>query len=97
MLNEMMAGPGRLQEYIGKTGRGQSILHFGPKVTPQLEAGLEFEERDVLDTYYMRLFHAANDILLFADETLDYKKEGCGGPPKPPMSLGAGHAQTRAG
>ena len=39
MLNEMMAG--RLQQYIGTTGRAQSVLHFGPKVTPQMEARLE--------------------------------------------------------
>jgi predicted ATPase len=45
MLNEMMAG--RLQEYVGKTGRGQSVLHFGNKVTPQLEAILEFDEADL--------------------------------------------------
>lgn len=95
MLNEMMAG--RLQEYVGKTGRGQSVLHFGPKVTPQLEAVLEFEEADGFNTYCMRLFHAANDILIFADETLDYKKEGWVGQHKPPMSLGAGHAETRIG
>ena len=95
MLNEMMAG--RLQEYIGKTGQGHSVLHFGPKVTPQLEAVLEFEDGAVRDTYYMRLVWAANDILIFADETLDYKKEGWGGPEKPPMSLGAGHAETRIG
>ena len=95
MLNEMMAG--RLQEYIGKTGRGHSLLHFGPKITPQLEAMLEFEEGTVLDTYYMRLFHAANDILLFAEEALDYKKEDWTGPQRPPMSLGAGHAETKIG
>jgi predicted ATPase len=41
MLNEMMAG--RLQRYIGTTGRA-SLLHFGPKMTPQMEARLEFEE-----------------------------------------------------
>ena len=95
LLNEMMAG--RLQEYIGKTGRGQAVLHFGSKTTPQLEARLEFEEGDNLDTYYMRLFHAANDILLFAEETLDYKREGWVGSHRPPMSLGAGHTETRIG
>src|SRR5437773_12433556 len=41
MLNEMIAG--RLQQYIGTTGRAQSLLYFGPKVTPQMEARLEFE------------------------------------------------------
>jgi predicted ATPase len=74
MLNEMMAG--RLQEYIGKTGRGQSVLHFGPKTTPQLEGLLEFEEGDAVDIYHLRLFHAAGDTLLFAEETLDYKRQG---------------------
>ncbi|MFM8004900.1 MAG: AAA family ATPase, partial [Dolichospermum sp.] len=41
MLNEMMAG--RLQQYIGISGYAQSLLHFGPKVTPQIEAKLEFD------------------------------------------------------
>ena len=93
LLNEMMAG--RLQEYIGKTGRGQSVLHFGPKATVQLEAMLEFEEADALDTYAVRLFHAANDILLFADETLDFKRADWVGKHKGPTSLGAGHAETK--
>jgi len=93
MLNEMMAG--RLQTYVGTTGRSRSVLHFGPKATPQIEAILEFEEGVVRDSYHMRLFHAANDTLVFADETLDYKKEGWAGPHKPPMSLGAGHLETR--
>ena len=36
LMNELMAG--RLQEHIGTTGRATANLHFGPKVTPQLEA-----------------------------------------------------------
>src|SRR2546423_4202243 len=57
MLNEMMGG--RLQVYVGETGRAHSALHFGPEVTREIEAALEFEEGEVLDTYYMRLFYAA--------------------------------------
>ena len=38
MINEMMAG--RLQQYIATTGRATANLHFGPQVTPQLEAEL---------------------------------------------------------
>ena len=53
MLNEMMGG--RLQMYIGTTGRAQSLLHFGPKVTPQMEARLEFEADNAEDTYAMHL------------------------------------------
>src|SRR3954469_21140417 len=69
MLNEMMAG--RLQQYIASTGRAQSLLHYGPKVTPQLEARLQFESGDDGATYYERLFHVAGDTLAFADEWVD--------------------------
>src|SRR5437879_6448001 len=70
MLNEMMGG--RLQQYIGTTGRGQSLLHFGPKVTPQLEGRLEFEADNGTDWYNLRLFHAAGDTLIFAEEMLQF-------------------------
>src|SRR5258708_39918693 len=63
MLNEMMGG--RLQQYIGTTGRAQSLLYFGPKLTPELEGQLEFEADNGLDRYAMRLFHAAGDTLVF--------------------------------
>jgi len=76
MLNEMMAGDGRLQFYIGKSGRAQSLLHFGPKTTPQIEAKLEFEVENGVDTYHMQLFHAAGDTLIFAEETLSFLQKG---------------------
>src|SRR3954453_2852237 len=53
MLNEMMAG--RLQQYIGTAGRAHSLLHFGPKVTPQMDARLEFEGNSGRVIYGMRL------------------------------------------
>jgi predicted ATPase len=93
MLNEMMAG--RLQQYIGTSGRAQSILHFGPKVTPQMEAKLEFEVDNAIDTYSMRLFHAAGDTLVFADESLSFHRKGFVKPQWLP--LGAGHQETRIG
>jgi predicted ATPase len=91
MLNEMMAG--RLQQYIGTSGRAQSILHFGPKVTSQVEAALEFEVENGIDTYSMRLFHAAGDTLIFADESLSFHQTGY--PEPQALSLGAGHQETR--
>ena len=45
-------------------------LHFGPRMTPQLEAKMEFEVENGTDTYRMRLFHAAADSLIFAEEML---------------------------
>lgn len=93
MLNEMMAT--RLQQYIGMVGRAHSLLHFGPKVTPQIEARLEFEVENGVDTYAMRLFHAAGDTLVFADESLSFLQTGF---PKPKLlPLGSGHGETRIG
>jgi predicted ATPase len=93
MLNEMMAG--RLQQHIGTTGRAQSLLHFGPKVTPQMEARLDFEVENGLDTYALRLFYAAGDTLVFADESLSFLQTGYLRPQLVP--LGSGHAETRIG
>jgi predicted ATPase len=92
MLNEMMGE--RLQQYIGTSGRAQSLLHYGPKVTPQLEARLEFEVEPGLNTYDLRLFHAAGDTLVFAEETLSFLPTGSKGNPKV-VPLGAGHQETR--
>jgi predicted ATPase len=93
MLNEMMAN--RLQQYIGTSGRAQSLLHFGSKVTLQIEGELEFEVDHALDRYSMRLFHAAADTLVFASETLEYHELGYSSPKI--VSLGAGHQETRIG
>lgn len=91
LLNEMMAG--RLQQYIARSGRAQSLLHFGPKITPQIEAQLEFEVENGIDTYTLRLFHAAGDTLFFAEETLSFLQTGYSSPKTD--SLGAGHQETK--
>lgn len=91
MLNEIMAG--RCQQYIGTSGRAQSLLHFGPKITPQIEAKLEFQVDNGVDTYHMRLFHAAGDTLIFAEETLTFLETGRVAPRID--QLGAGHQETQ--
>jgi predicted ATPase len=91
MFNEMMAG--RLQEYIGAAGRAQSLLYFGSKVTPQIEAQLEFEADNGRDTYTLRLFYAPGDTLFFAEETLSFLQTGYPSPKT--VSLGSGHQETR--
>jgi predicted ATPase len=92
MINEMMGG--RLQEHIATGGRAHSLLHFGPKVTPQMEAALEFDANNGTDTYYVRLFHAAGDTLVFAEESLKFVPHGWVGE-RAPLNLGAGHQETR--
>lgn len=91
MLNEMMAG--RFQQYIGTSGRAQSLLHFGPKTTPQIGAELEFEVDNGIDAYEFRLFHAAGDTLIFAEEKVSFLEAGRDFPRVD--ELGAGHQETR--
>ncbi|MEW6491613.1 MAG: AAA family ATPase [Cyanobacteriota bacterium] len=91
MLNEMMAG--RLQQYIGTSGRAQSLLYFGSKITLQIQARLEFEVENGMDSYDLRLFHAAGDTLIFAEETLSFLPTGYSSPKID--QLGAGHQETR--
>lgn len=94
MLNEMMGG--RLQAYIGTAGRAHTLLYYGPQTTPQMEATLQFEVATGLNTYHMRLFHAAGDTLIFAEETLNFLRTGWLGQPQE-VQLGAGHQETRLG
>lgn len=93
LMNELMAG--RLQQYIGKTGHATANLHFGPKVTTQLKAELEFETDNGTDTYEMRLSHAAGDSLIFTEEKLSFHQTTY---PEPRvLSLGAGHQESKTG
>ncbi len=93
LLNELMAE--RLQQHIGATGRAMANLHFGPRISPQLEAQMEFEVDNASDTYRMRLFHAAGDSLIFAEEMLSFHQTGYLEPKV--VSMGIGHQETRIG
>ena len=90
MMNELMGG--RLQQYIATTGRATANLHFGPRITPQLEAELVFEVEQGTNAYLMRLFHAAGDALIFAEEILSYHSQSHDTPQQ--ISLGSGHQEA---
>lgn len=90
LMNEM-AGE-RLQQYIGATGRATANLHFGPRVTLQLEAELLFDVDRGTNGYGMRLFHAAGDSLIFAEEVLSFQSPKHDRPQQ--ESLGGGHKET---
>ncbi|MCY4387324.1 MAG: AAA family ATPase [Desulfurellaceae bacterium] len=94
LLNELMAG--RLRQYIGETGRASANLHFGPKITPQLEAEMAFEVDNGTATYRIRLAHAAGDTLIFAEEMLFFYQIGSSDP-KVIVSTGVGHQESRIG
>jgi predicted ATPase len=83
---------GALQQHIGESGWANSILHYGSKRTPQITNTLHFQTVAGKNTYHMRLVYAAQDTLLFADESICYAKQGRLS--FPPVSLGAGHKES---
>ena len=94
MMNELMAG--RLQQFVASTGHASSNLYFGPSVTPQLEAELQFEtDTRAVDIYRMRLGHAARDSLIFTEECLSYRLPGYRNARE--EQLGPGHQETLIG
>lgn len=74
---------GRLQDYVARQGGAGRILHFGAKVTPEIEVKLVFaklEEGGLKNTYQLRLQATVDDRLYPTDE-----EAGCWGAeyPKP--------------
>jgi predicted ATPase len=67
MVGEMAGG--RLQNYVAAAGRAHSLPFYGPRVTTQIWAQLDFETLPGLAWYFFVLSHAAGDALYFADET----------------------------
>ena len=92
MLNEMMGG--RLQQFVATSGRAQSLLHFGPKVTSCLEATLEFELDDKPHELLLRLTHAAGDTLVFLEESF-MRNSSCEDGFDQSLSFMIGHPEAR--
>lgn len=91
LLNFMMTEG--LQLWVGREGGANSLLYYGAKVTPQISGTLEFETQTGKDIYHLRLIHAAQDTLLFADEHLKFHKKDTNKPFE--ASLGAGHSESK--
>lgn len=83
----------RLQVYIQREGAASSILHYGPRVTGDLNAELTFAGEGRTSTYAFSLGFAAPDRLIFLSEQLGFHRDG---EPKPfQRSLGGGHVETQ--
>jgi predicted ATPase len=68
LMDEMMKG--RLQEYVGAAGGAESLLHYGSKRTPAIDADFRFVADDGESSYYIRLVPTVENSLLIAAETL---------------------------
>ena len=100
MVNDMMSR--MLQSHINRAEGAQSLLHYGPEVTPQMDASLEFETENPLFrncTYDFSLSPAPSDIpmwgdtLIFSSEALSFKSPRIGAVSQA-LSLGAGHEES---
>lgn len=92
MLSWAMVPPGQLQLYIAQHGPASALLHEGPAVTPQIEATLTLITDAGRNGYGFRLFYAAGDTLVFADEWFRFRRPG---QDRPAPGLGAGHRESQ--
>ena len=91
MLGFMLSGS--LQTYVARKGGGSAVLHYGPKVTPVLNADITFEGETGVSTYGFSMAFASPDRLIFTDERVAFLKHGLTTPYKD--SLGSAHTETR--
>ena len=92
LMSRMMSE--RLQEYVAEVGGARSLLHEGPDRTREIEAEISLETENGMNEYVFRLFYAAGDILVFADEKYRFSRQGY--PAVAPWStLGVGHKETK--
>lgn len=76
MLSWMLVEKDHLQTHVAGQGGASRLLHDGPAVTPQIEATLTIQNPSGKNQYYFRLFFAAGDILIFADERYRFSRTG---------------------
>jgi predicted ATPase len=69
---------GKLQEFVGRAGGANAILHYGSKETPTIWLGLEFEGNTGRRTYSSSLKSTETDSLIFSNETADGTVLGSG-------------------
>jgi predicted ATPase len=94
LLAWMTPAPGSLQFFIGKEGGANSLLYDGANVTSKIEATLTFETDRGTNEYYMRLFYASPDTLIFADERYRFSDRTFPHPAEW-RSLDSGHKESR--
>ena len=71
-----LSGPGKLAYHVGQQGGSRLILHDGPARTREIEAELAIRTTAGENEYAFRLFHAAGDTLVFAEERYRFSRHG---------------------
>lgn len=91
LLNWMTRG--NLQFYIAQTGGANNLLLDGASTTPQIQAHLTFKTPTGVNEYIFRLFYAAPDTLIFADEQFRYTPDVAPSA-RNWIQLGSGHREA---
>ena len=90
MLSWMLVEKDHLQTHVAEQGGASKLLHDGPAITREIEAQLTIKTAAGANQYHFRLFFAAGDILIFADERYRFSRYDYPGT-APWSETGAGH------
>ena len=74
MMSWMLADSNNLQIYIAELGGASKLLHDGPDTTREIEAELTIQTDAGENQYAFRMFYAAGDTLIFADERYRFSR-----------------------
>ena len=94
LVSWMIAAPGNLQVHIASMGGANAVLHDGSDRTREIDAELQIETDRGRNDYAFRLFYAAGDTLVFAEE----KYRFCPADKSSEFrwtNLGAGHREAK--
>ena len=95
MMSWALSGPDKLAFHVSQHhGGARRILHDGPSHTREVEAELRIRTAAGKNDYAFRLFYAAGDTLVFADERYRFTRTGSEGTAKW-STLGAGQKDPR--
>jgi predicted ATPase len=95
LLSWALTPPGNLQIRVAELGGASALLHDGSRVTAQIEASLTIKTDAGKNKYEFRLFHAAGDIFIYADEKYLFQPSGVAPQDANPRYLGAGHLEPK--
>lgn len=94
MMSWALADKDSFPMYVGLEGGASRMLHDGPDTTPQMEGAVRIASTGGQNQYAFRLFFAAGDTLIFADEKYRYSRSDIPGVAAW-QEAGAGHRYPR--
>ncbi len=74
MMSWALAAPGNLELFVSQQGGASTLLHDGPARTREIETEITLHTDVGENQYAFRLFFAAGDTLIFADERYRFSR-----------------------